>query len=173
MKKFFSKKPLLLLLIGFNLGLYTKLGIDKWVDYQVKKQYFPSSYIADIKTITYDPENIKEILDNFDKQSYNEIVRYEGLRPIVIVENPMISLRGAVGYANWDYSGCTISLVPGLGERFREVLLHEYMHCFSYGHDNTPGDLMYPSITYKATEESIKEYANSLGFWYGTKRKTE
>ena len=156
-----------------NIGQWSTIGLYKYRIYQKKKEEFTNSYVDKIITTSYSKSEVRNILDTFDKQSYNSIVHYEGTRPIIIVETNKGLKPWMVGLAKWDLNKCVIILRPNLGVRFREVLLHEYMHCFGYEHKDNKKDLMYYSVYYAPSEKSIENYARDLGYRYGRKRKYE
>lgn len=128
-----------------------------------------TSYISKIEYDKEKTKEIKNILKNFNDKSDKEIIRYRGFRPISIMEDKELKKQGYVGLATVSLTECEIRLSDTIKkEDFREVLLHEYMHCFFYEHKNIPGDLMYRSIDFKATERSINYYAHNLGIIFGT-----
>lgn len=122
----------------------------------------PHTYVKSIDTPTYDNKEVKKILDEFNEMGNNDIVFYEGgFRAITIGEGTEDD--GNVGEALPLPFNCDIRLSKTMHYKLmRETLLHEYLHCFGYDHVKEPGDLMYPTDMYPATETSIKEYAKRL-----------
>ena len=126
--------------------------------------YFKNTYIHSINTPSY--PKTREILEEFNSMADNAIVSFDKIadgRPLDIAEmTPMdlIIAPDAVGIAYPRLSKCTIHVKPGLEDIiYREVLLHEYLHCYGYDHSTEPTDLMYFSVTYVDKEENIRQYA--------------
>lgn len=131
---------------------------------------FPYSYVAVINTESYKEAEIKNILEDFNKLGHLKLVRYEGIRPIIIYDRNFTDkgkewrLGETMGAPLW----CEIQLKKDMSPYFlRFVLIHEYLHCFGYDHTNIPSDLMYPEISYNLTDFDLLMYAQDLEKKYG------
>lgn len=161
---YLSNKPILYM-TRINLSLITFYVI--WAVFGVFIQgcatsvMIPYTYVDSINTTKYNKAIIKSILDEFNEMGDNVIVKYKkGIRPITITEVEDFSLLGEA-YVRTEK--CEIIIKKGLDFKLlRETVLHEYLHCFDYDHIKVPGDLMYPSDAYEASEASIKDYAKDL-----------
>lgn len=122
------------------------------------------SYIKSIDLPTFGNTEAQEQLDYFSSLSYYPSVKYEGSRPIMIVEQTLY--LNTLGLTSSLPGYCLIVLNKTMEkELFVMTLLHEYVHCFNYGHiENDPRDLMYPyDNTDWLEEQSIKKYSEAIG----------
>lgn len=151
---------------SFNLGL--KLQTRVFVTFQPR--IIQGSYIRSIDAPTIGKERVKKILDKFNKMGYDEIVSYEGWRPIDIKEAD--KLDGAtIGLAKVRIFDCSIQLEANSlysENMVEQVILHEYLHCLGYEHTSDPTDLMFASYN-ESSEDNIRKYAedafNRLKKW--------
>ena len=129
---------------------------------------YPHSYIKSINSSGYGINKIKICLDNFNKMGDNKIVRYnKDTRPIYVQERTLDYPYLGLTYT-W-YKDCHINITSGLSkEAFRSVLLHEYVHCFGFGHVSQTNreDLMTPAYMYPPSEFSIFNYAQRIKHIY-------
>lgn len=131
------------------------------------KFFFNKTYIRSINLPSY-PE-AENILKEFNSMGDNKIVSFEEIpngRPIDIAEMTQfdfIVAPNAVGIARPRATNCTIGIKNGLDKpEFREVLLHEYLHCYGYDHSPDSTDLMYYSLNPIDKEENIRQYAKKM-----------
>lgn len=158
------RRMFILLVIVYAIS-YTVLS-SKTTIKVVGSMFFHRSYINTLKLHTYKEDSVKTILQQFNSMADGGIVKYEGSRPINIIEMPVVMqfmYPSAVGVALIGYTKCDIYIVPNLDYMtFRETLLHEYLHCFAYEHTEEPKDLMYYAVVPIDKEENIKYYARDL-----------
>lgn len=132
----------------------------------VGSMFFHRSYVNTFTLHTYKEDSVKAVLADFNSMADGGIVKYQGNRPINIIEMPVIMqfmYPSAVGVAIVGYTKCDIYIVPELSTTsFRETLLHEYLHCFGYEHTDEPKDLMYYAEVPVDKEDNIKYYAIDL-----------
>lgn len=145
----------------------------------LQKYIIPDSYISEIKTTSYDPTWVTDVLKEFNAMAApKEAVLFEKHvidRKIVVQEVldlDMIPffLRDpdapvTIGYAVETEMKCTIQLKTGLDyATFRRTLIHEYLHCMGFDHVNDNNDLMGAVETESSqiTEENIKGYAEKV-----------
>jgi len=131
--------------------------------------YINGSYIQGINLPTLGNNEAKAILDGFNAKVDGGIVRYgRGYRPIVIKEQELEHDEPGkikLGQARVLPDVCEIALNPKYLNNYkdlREVLIHEYLHCFNYGHTTNKNDLMYPEHGDNISEENIEYYAKEL-----------
>ena len=92
--------------------------------------------------------------------SFKEIKNGRPLEIIEMVDKDNIDYPDAIGLAYSRFTGCLIKIKKGLSKHyFRETLIHEYLHCYGYGHSESPEDLMYYAINKLDKEENIRQYA--------------
>lgn len=123
---------------------------------------YKHSYIHYIDTPKWGNERVKKSLDKFDRLGHNKLVNYEGYRPIFIVQKEL-GINGA-GVAIPLPAFCIIGIDPSVGDNyFDQVLLHEYLHCFGYGHNfKNKYDLMAPVLSPAVTEDNVRKYAQDM-----------
>jgi len=131
--------------------------------------YVNGSYIESINLQKLDSNQAKAVLDDFNAKGGGAIVRYgRGYRPITIIEAEMESEdknKVRLGQAIVLPEECVITLNPKYINNYkelREVLIHEYLHCFNYSHTDKENDLMYATHSDNISEENIDYYANEL-----------
>lgn len=88
-------------------------------------------------------EKIQKTLDKFNELGYNNSVKYKGYRPIYIYESELPA--GILGRAMSLPAYCTIEISNDIisDKMLEEVTMHEYVHCFGYGHSLGNCTLMY------------------------------
>jgi len=163
LKSLFAKTFILVALIPAMMTVSLELRgllIEVW-----GRHYFKNTYIELIDTPSYGEET-KQILEEFNSLAPGPIVSFKKLkngRPIRITEMTESSRYwnpSAIGLAWPGFLSCEIQV--RIGEDFldyREVLIHEYLHCMGYGHSKDPLDLMYYSLMLVDKEENIRQYA--------------
>jgi hypothetical protein len=133
---------------------------------------YPHSYIQSINMPGYGLDKTKKYLDYFNELGDNKIIRYnKDLRPITIVEKVLEPNYLGLSYINYDY--CHVYITPGLiDEAFRDVLIHELVHCFGFPHvaQSQKDDLMTPAYVGPASLESLKYYAQEIKKIYEHRR---
>ena len=152
------------------IGLLLSLPLANFLVGCATIVYINGSYIESIDLPTLGNDEAKKVLDGFNAKVGGGIVRYgKGYRPIRIREGEPINFdpdKVTVGQAMPLPNGCQITLNPKHiydSKDFREVLLHEYLHCFNYGHNEKDrNDLMYPTTGGNVSEENITHYAKEL-----------
>lgn len=150
--------------LGFILGIYMPIVKNK----VGQNSLFLDSHVETINTPTYTNTETLAILDWFNKVGGGSAVSYKDEhvlinRKIFIEEVNQLPDKDLVGLASYGIAECHIKVLKGLDFfYYREVLLHEYMHCFGYGHVDIPDDLMYYASS-NVSEENIKRYAKELG----------
>jgi hypothetical protein len=105
-------------------------------------------------------------IDNFNALVDNRAIKFEGTRPIIIVESKFKE-REILGEALPLPSYCLIKIDPDLTDRiYEEVVLHEMVHCYGYDHALNPCSLMAaalnPGCPKMAKNLSIYMYAKEL-----------
>lgn len=121
------------------------------------------SYVMVLNTPSY-PEAL-DILEELNDKGYGDVVRYEGTRPIIILETDVkkVTKKNYLGLA-WRLPGnCIIFIHNNLKkEVFRHVLIHEYIHCFNINHSNDELDIMAEYYNPKYKENSINKYLKRI-----------
>lgn len=119
------------------------------------------SYVSKIRTPSYGNFHTKKVLDKFNKLGDNKAVMKDGYRPIYIVEGDLTP--GAVGVAYRLPLYCVIVVERNMPYYiYDQVLLHEYVHCFGYGHVEDDKDLMNAYVSPYFDEKSIEKYAKEI-----------
>jgi len=150
---------------------------------------YTGSYVAQINVPFYDKEEIKLDLQHFNDMA-KPIVKFapddiEDPRPIVILEHHFTDAENkqyttetfpkgggqVLGLTLSTTMYCNIFLNDTINNEIllNEVLIHEYLHCFGYGHDeSTQHDLMNAARHDEVPEENFRTYAKRLEeFLYG------
>lgn len=152
-------------LVLFLVGISTILSFRTDIKSTYESIYYHRTYIKYIDTPNYG-EDTKIILENFNKLGDNQIVKYNGTRPITIEEMSLgdeLLYPGTLGFAVIYPTHCEIKLRTGAKLlEYKETVLHEYLHCFGYEHINDENDLMNPYETFIDKEENIRYYARDL-----------
>jgi hypothetical protein len=136
------------------------------------KTFFRNSYVRYINTSYYSKEDVLEVLQQFNDMGDGVIVRFGSKgRHIDIYENTDLGDRTLGQSLPMLPNRCKIYLKPGMDySTFRETLIHEFLHCMGYVHEEYDEfDLMYPYLTKIWKEDNIKDYAQKLKrkFHYG------
>jgi hypothetical protein len=157
-------KICLSLFLGLITGVLIYLGEQKIY----KILFFNKTYIALMNTPTY-KNYTKLILEEFNSYGNNKIIHFESInkgRPVTISEmsdEEEQDKTEVLGYSIPLARSCSITIRKYLRyEVYREVLLHEYLHCMGYEHVKDESDLMYYALNYLDKEYSIRQYANRL-----------
>lgn len=135
--------------------------------------YAPHSYIANIKVIGYNKQELLNIIKDFDNLGAEDAIKFSNdgsvfSRPIFIEEKPKLGkLILGITYALPDYAA--IYLTPGMDDvTLRETLIHELLHAYFYLHTDDVFDIMYPVSNNFNKEESIIKYSKELKRLYGS-----
>lgn len=126
--------------------------------------FYSGSYIAYINAPEFGNDTVQEALDEFNSLTETDIVRKQGYRPIFIFEGKWIHEKlGILGVAYPAPLFCIIFLKKDIDEEWKkEIVLHEYLHCFNFQHDEEKAtSLMYPYLM-GVTYDSIVDYAHRL-----------
>lgn len=140
--------------------------------YVGKHYIFLDSYIASLDMPSYGNENSLKVLTEFSAMGGNKAVIFEPpsqssivspVRAIHIKESKVIEgNEDIVGLALPLWNTCDIQIKSGQDyETFRQVLIHEYLHCMGYNHVEDEKDVMNPSVAFP-TEENIQAYAKEI-----------
>lgn len=173
--KFFTELVLLSIVFVYSF-MVSLLTFRPYYEYKIiEPNLMRNSYIAEIKGDLLDIELTKKHLDNFNQLGNNKILRYkvtEHPRPITIEIRALgvdfyeeINKDAILAYAQSDERGCKIVVRNDLvtETQFRNTLIHEFLHCYSYDHVNDEQDLMYsednPDVD---MEPSIRKYAKEV-----------
>lgn len=130
-------------------------------------------YLALIDTPSYTNELTQRILIEFNELGSGEAVIWGGQsifgtildRQITIKETDTCEyeknaeIHNCVGIAHCSVVRCDIEVKKGMkAPEYRQVLLHEYMHCMGFDDNKDPNDLMYETENV-APEINIHFYA--------------
>lgn len=164
----------ILLLLIIELVYFSMLGcaVKPSIDYNLLHPILiRASYIAEIKGDLLNVELTKKYLDKFNKYGHNNIVKYKApkgiARPITIEIRPFgkdtyekLQKDIMLGYAISTERSCIIVIKDDLvtEEQFKQVIIHEFLHCYFYDHTDINGDLMYPYYT-PPKDSNIQAYA--------------
>lgn len=132
-----------------------------------------SSFVSYVDTPSY-PNTLAQ-LSELNLRGHGERVPLKGLRPIFIVEDNLnkrkryyITEKGhkrpyTLLGATWPLPAyCLIVMDKNIPkEDYKYVLWHEYFHCFYYGHNNTPGDIMTTMAGY-VNERTVDVYLKEI-----------
>lgn len=160
------------LIYGFIIGDQIKPYYDYYI---AEPKLMRRSYVVSITGDYLDVQLVKKHLDNFNTIGHNRILRFEKLRtndrPITIEVRVLgkdfyenLNKDSLLGYTISLEDKCTIVLVNDmpLEQQFRDVIIHEILHCYSYEHTKDPNDLMYPYNNFNDYSLSIEKYAKEL-----------
>lgn len=146
------------------IGTMTAFNIENTKNIINMEEVYSKNYINSISLLSY--TKAREILQEFNKLGDNKIVNFSPIkngRHIDIREMTkfdMILGNTYLGMAITLYTKCLILIRPGLDDKiFREVLLHEYLHCYGFKHTEQAEDLMYFELNLVDKEENIRQYA--------------
>lgn len=158
----------LLIFMSFILSFCVGTALKDSAFVLLEPVIFPVSYIKVIDTPTYGKENIKLILDFFNELGDNKIVKYKNdqilARPISIYEKDFESLI-TLGDAAYSMFSCRIRLSKDMKsdpDKLLRVVIHEYLHCYGYGHLDADGDLMNKFYSPSISAVNIQSYAEDL-----------
>lgn len=153
----------IILLILKYTTVATASGIGILLVWQVASFFnIKFSYINTLNLPSYEKRGIssKKILDNFNSLGYNKAVQYKGRRPIIIFEVDKIP-KNVVGYAQVRLNHCIIKIEKGLTAiDFKNVLIHEYLHCLGFNHVNDKSNLMCISLAVQVSKAQYEYWAN-------------
>lgn len=146
----------------------------KTVKVVVKNDSLPvGGYLSSIDTPTYTNDRTQRILLDFNELGGGEAVIWGGQsifgtlldRQITIKEIDKCEfekkgeIHYCVGIAHCSVVRCDIEIKKGMKAlEYRQVLLHEYMHCMGFDDNQDPKDLMYETENV-APEINIHYYA--------------
>ena len=134
---------------------------------------FVNSYVKSVDTPKYTNKATMQYLEEFNNMGGGKAVLFEPpqessnitspIRAITITEKEVIDGdEDIVGLALPLFNTCDIQIESGQDyETFRQVLIHEYLHCMGYNHVNNEKDVMNPSVAFP-TEDNIKAYAKEI-----------
>ncbi len=111
-------------------------------------------------------------LQELNYRGQGEVVKYSGWRPIVVVEgdlNKNVNNDYKLGMATPLPAYCLIVMDKYLEDPvlYKQVLWHEYFHCFYYGHSKNESDIMAPYLDPSTLDEStVDNYLKELGELY-------
>lgn len=134
----------------------------------VSRVFFRFTYIETIDTPSY-ANRTKEVLEEFNSMGDNKIIRFDKIkfgRPVKIFEMTDLYTNlkpQTLGTADVALSDCIINIKRNRNPLdFREILLHEYLHCMGYDHVPNQLDLMYESLNPVDKEDNIRQYAKKV-----------
>lgn len=132
-------------------------------------QVFTAShtYVQSVDLPTLNTVEALRIIQEFNYMSGGTAIKYSGIRPIIIKEAPLIDAEGSIlGIAYPGFNQCTITLAYSkikTKEQYRDVLLHELVHCYFYEHsDAGPEDLMNSTNEQEISEDNRRKWSEKL-----------
>lgn len=171
MKKFLELLILRTVLYVYIMTFSVELAPATYM-YAGKHFIFVDSYVASIDMPNYGNDNALLVLEEFSAMGKGKAVIFEPpsqptsfspVRAIHIKESKVIDGdEDIVGLALPLWNTCDIQIESGQDyETFRQVLIHEYLHCMGYSHVNNSKDVMNPSVAFPS-EENIQRYAKDI-----------
>jgi hypothetical protein len=162
-------KLILILVIGIHLG-----PLLVWIFGLAGYLSVGGSYIGNINTPSY--SSTESILKDLNNRGSGEVVKFSGFRPIFIFEQDLNKRDRSRTLESGEESGydilgmawslpmyCLILMHDNLEEKlYRTTLIHEYLHCFNYGHSDDVSDIMYSSNHPRLRDDSIDKYLKEL-----------
>lgn len=128
-----------------------------------------NTYLESVTTPSY-PE-IKDLLLELNTRGYGEIVKTNGTRPIIIVEQQLSLEYNTKGIHTLASTlalpfSCIIYVDPIMfidqRELLKSTIWHEYLHCFNYGHSPDSTDIMYWLNSSEIDINSVDNYLQEL-----------
>lgn len=144
----------------------TGLAYNKYIQPKIIK----ATYVGEIKGDPIEQAMIKDALVYFNNFGEGKIVKFEKpnsrfARPIEFSIHDFrkdIFLNNLAGLTTINGNNCKIQVYPTSDPvEFKQVLIHEYLHCMGYNHVDKQSDLMYPSYI-EVKESNIQKYADEL-----------
>jgi len=161
------------IMLVFVLILYvvpiSRLILDNIYMPVIKYAISKGNYLRNVKGDPLMVNQIRDSLQQFNDLVPTNIVPTTGTRPIdIILVNdfvwngfgPTITL----GRARPTWKNCKIEIATEQiynNEDLKNVVIHEYLHCFGYKHVDKLSDIMYKYL-YKVDSKSITGYAKEL-----------
>ena len=148
------------------IGMVAEVVYDRAVWPRILKE----TYIAEIKGDPTEKAIIKDALDYFNNMADGKIIRYDKsesyfARPVTLEMHDFekdLFFNNLDGLTFVKSDSCKIQVRPTSNPvEFKQVLIHEYLHCMGYDHIDNPEDVMYPSYS-EVKEENLKKYAEEL-----------
>jgi hypothetical protein len=138
-----------------------------------KPTFFTDGYIYKIDTPNYGNDVTIEFLREFNNMSATG--RAVSFRPTsthsIVLPQKAITIKevskivgqdNVAGLALSLWNTCDISIRSGEDyETYRQILIHEYLHCLGFNHVNNVRDVMNPEVGFP-TEESFQAYAKEI-----------
>lgn len=129
----------------------------------------PYSYISSIKTVSYTKDDYAMTFAYFNTLADYSLIKVKGLRAVTIEEDDAFldktDVEGSqtLGLTICGTFSCKVYIRSNMNpQMFREVLLHEMVHTYGFGHTNDKFDLMFFSNSDILRDGNIKEWALRL-----------
>ncbi len=174
MRLFIYTLYIVLMTAGAYAAMYNpNLPTIKIEEEEQQNDHLPvGGYITNINTPYYTNATTRRILNDFNAMAGGDAVIYGKTdrfldRKITISDSKTCSYKNkkketkmCVGLASCGSFTCQITVKRGkTKEEYRQILLHEYMHCMGFDDNDDSNDLMY-RIEHIVSEENIQGYAN-------------
>ncbi len=166
----FVRRQVLILAVLAQLSpliiMLSQVGYEKYIQPRIIK----ATYVANIYGDPTERAMIKDALDYFNSFDEDKIIIFE--KPGTYFDRAMtfeihdfskdLFLSNLAGLTSINEKGCKIQVYPTSDPiEFRQVLIHEYLHCMGYNHVDNTKDIMYKSYI-EVKEDNIQKYADEL-----------